>query len=163
MCSAFTWNDMYTVLEKYSDVNLMSIFRHSCLREHVQVCVFCDFFCVWCVMVPAMGRVLYLLDYISPSHRGKRLLLRSGARGIARDGEVKRRRGKRRNCNVNLWRPETCAVSLSLVTVTEVCNTVLCSTHILGEKGLLPAITLQQLIAIDIINIMTLQYISMQM
>lgn len=93
MCSTFTWGDMYTVLKKHSDVGLMNDCTRSCLRE--QVCVlFCAHVCT-CAVVPATGRALRLLDYISPSHTGKRLLLRSGARGRGRwrgEKEEKKRR-----------------------------------------------------------------------
>lgn len=73
------------------------------------------------------GAVLIGL-YISQSYR-KEAAIKVREPGVEGDGEVKRRRRRGGSCNVNLWRSETCAVSLSLVTVTEVCVTVLCSTQ----------------------------------
>lgn len=97
---------------------------------------------------------------ITQSHRGCYLGQEPRVEG---DREVKGRRSTCGECVVNPWR-----------SVADMCCLLLShhcrrpppqhpALNIFSEKEVLPAITLLQLIATDIINIMTLQHISMLM
>lgn len=63
------------------------------------------------------------MDYIFPQSYRREAAIKVRSPAVEEDGEVKKRKRGRGNCNVNLRRLETRAVSSPLVTVTVLRNT----------------------------------------